>query len=153
LPAGSTSEGEIVLRPVIVKSLLKGTIAVSVFSLFLEITPATLSRYAEFLVLYYAFLAFYVVLKHSHVYTIGGDGITMKRTLRATKHLPYSEIGGVSVAQGILARRFRCGTVFLDLKGGGGSVRSVGGGSAEALRDVKEPGRVADEIVARLSLF
>lgn len=146
------SEG-ILLRPQVKKSLLKGTLAVAVFSAFLQIGTAKILDYLIFLAIFYALLAVYMFSKHSTVYLIDDSGIRTKSILRAPRYLHFDSISDVSVAQGYFAKRFDCGTVFIELRGKGGSVVMFGGGSAEALRDVSEPAKVMEEIVARVSPF
>lgn len=140
------------LRPAVTKSLVKGTIAIALFSIFLQVTPSNLMKYFLFLSLYYAFVGCYMYTKHATAYTIDDEGITVKGLLHRTRLVPYSDITDLSIAQGFLARRFRCGTVYVETKGKG-SVRTLGGASAEALRDVRDPAAVIDEISSRLSLF
>jgi membrane protein YdbS with pleckstrin-like domain len=141
----------LILRPVVAKSFVKGTIAIVVFSIFLQVTPSNVIGYCIFLCLYYAFVGLYMYSKHAMAYAIGDAGITFKRLWHAAKVVPFSDIVDLSIAQGLLARRFGCGTVFIDTKGDNGSVRTLGGGRAEALRDVRNPALVVEEISSRLS--
>jgi membrane protein YdbS with pleckstrin-like domain len=143
----------LILRPRVAKTLVKGTIAVGLFSMFLQVNSSNLTRYFLFLVLYYASVAFYMYWKHAAAYTIGDEGITLKGFWGAPQLVPYSSITDISLAQGFLARRFRCGTVFVDVKESKGSVVTLAGGRAEALRDVSDPARIAKEISSRLSRF
>jgi hypothetical protein len=61
----------------------------------------------------------------------------------------YADVADVTVSQGFLARRFGCGTVFLNLKHLRGHVKTIGG-SAEALRDVPDPYRISSDIQGRI---
>lgn len=135
------------------KSVLKGTIALAIFSIFLEITPGSLSRYAIFVGIWYALVGYYVLSKHSARYTINDDGILIEPFLRAAKRINYSEVVDLTIAQGFLARRFDCGTLFVSVKGRIGSATLFGGGAAEALKDVRKPKFVADQIMARVSPY
>jgi hypothetical protein len=51
----------------------------------------------------------------------------------------------------MLAKRFGCGTVYLELKSGKGSHRSLSGVPVFPLRDVKHPVELMKEISDRLS--
>ena len=126
----------------------------AVFSIFLEINTAKLLNYFIFLMMYYALVGLYMYSKHSVVYTIDDGELTMKSLFRPIKRLAYDDIVDLSIAQGILARRFKCGTIFVQTKNKGSvAIFGGGGGSAEALRDVKEPGSIVDEISSRLAPF
>jgi membrane protein YdbS with pleckstrin-like domain len=141
----------LVLRPAVAKSFVKGTIAIAVFSVFLQVNPSNVVKYLLFLGLYYAFIGCYMYLKHAAAYTIDEAGITLKGFLHGARLVPYSDIVNLSIAQGLLARRFGCGTVFIDTKGSAGSARTFEGSSAEALRDVRNPTSVVEAISSRLS--
>lgn len=150
---GCDSDSSIVLRPVVSKSVVKGTVALAVISVFLEITPGNLSRYAIFIGIWYAFVGYYVASKRSARYTIDEEGILIEPFLRAAKRIRYSEVVDLSISQGLLAKRFDCGTLFVSVKGRRASATLFGGGAAEALRDVRRPGSVADEIMSRVSPY
>jgi hypothetical protein len=156
-PAGSSSEvgpeGPLTLRPTVAKTFLKGVIAIAAFSVFLQLSWANLVHYLIFLSLYFAFLLALMLLKRGSVFELGDESILVRRYFRTTNSVRYQEILDVSVAQGMLARRFHCGTVFLLLKAGKGSVRVMGGGVAEQLEDVSDPDRVYEFITSRLSPF
>jgi membrane protein YdbS with pleckstrin-like domain len=128
-----------VLHPVVLKSIFKGTIALAVFSLFLEINAQTLLDYLSFVALFYVLLGAYAYQKRSTTYILGQDAIEMRSLLRAPRHVSYSDIESLSISQGILAKRFNCGTVYLNLAHKGGKIKILGGGSAEAIRDVRNP--------------
>ncbi len=85
---------------------------------------------------------------------IGEDDIIVRRALGKTKTINYRDIIDVTVAEGILAKKFNCGSIFLILKQQApGNVSMMGGGSAERLEDVPSPGQVYDLIVSRLGPF
>ncbi|HXW95220.1 MAG TPA: PH domain-containing protein [Nitrososphaerales archaeon] len=158
-PAGFTSESPsdpetvLKLRPRVTKTFLKGLIAIGVFSIFLEITPANFVHYLIFLALSIGVLLIFVGVKHETKIEISEDGLRVKRLFRAVDSVSYQDIMDISVSQGMLARRFDCGTVFIILKSGSGSVRLMGGGAAEQLEDVPGPSHVYDLLSSRLSPF
>jgi len=139
-----------VLHPVIVKSILKGSIALVVFSLFLQTDPETLIDYISFVVLFYLLLGAYVYQKRSSTYVLGQAGIESKSLFRAPRDVKYADIDSLSLSQGILAKRFHCGTIYLNLKHGAGKIKILGGGSAEAIRDVPNPEKVIAEIEEKI---
>lgn len=148
-----TAEGPLVLRPTITKTVLKGVIAIAIFSVFLQLSWANLVHYLIFLGIYAVFLLAFVLLKKGNRFELGDETISVKRVLRSANSVRYQDILDISVAQGMLARRFRCGTVFLILKGGRGSVKLLGGGIAEQLEDVPNPERVYNFITSKLSPY
>jgi uncharacterized membrane protein YczE len=158
-PAGSTSESlsdsktTLKLRPVVAKRFLKGLIGIGVFSVFLEITPANLVHYLIFLAIAVGLLLIMVGIKYATKIEISEDGLTVKRLFRAVESVRYQDILDISVSQGLLARRFGCGTVIMVLKSGSGSVRLMGGGVAEQLEDVPEPNYIYDLLSSKLSPF
>jgi len=155
-PAGSTSEGPsgtLRLRPRVSKTFLKGLIAVGVFSVFLEITPANFVHYLIFLCISVGLLAVVVAIKRQTRIEISDEGLTVKRLFRAAESVRFQDILDISVSQGVLAKRFDCGTVYMILKSGKGSVRLMGGGVAEQLEDVPNPEAVCDLITSRLGPY
>jgi len=161
-PAGSSSDGAaggpeegspLFLRPTVAKTFLKGVLAVAAFSVFLQLSWANLVHYLIFLGVYFAFLLSLMLLKRADSFVLGYDSISIHRPFRRPASVSYRDILDISVSQGVLARRFRCGTVFLILKAGEGSVKLLGGGVAEQLEDVHDPQRVCDLITSRLSPY
>ena len=69
------------------------------------------------------------------------------------KRIPYLDIVGLSISQGVLAKRFKCGSVFLVLKNGRGNTRIMGGGTAEKLEDVRDSDALRKSVADRTSLF
>ncbi|AWR96275.2 PH domain-containing protein [Acidianus sulfidivorans JP7] len=57
----------------------------------------------------------YAFWKKIHTYIIDDEGITIK-TPFSTKFIKYSEIDDAFVSIGFLAKRFKCGSVYLILK-------------------------------------
>ena len=148
--AGSTRylslQPEKALKPNVTKTLIKGTIGLVVFSLFLEVNPSNFVSYLVFLAISYAVLLVYMLFKRSSVYRIDSDGILVRRPYRRDIDVPYENVRGLSYAQGMLAKRFGCGTVYIELKRGKGTHRAWGGGEVLALRDVPRPLEVYNQI-------
>jgi len=154
-PAGSSSkdvEGG-PFRPVVLKTFLKGAIAVAVLSVFLEINPKTYVNYLIFLAITLGMAAALSMVKRQTRFRIDDEGIHVKRMFQKPSLVKYDNIYDVSLSQGMLARRFNCGTVFLILKAGRGSVRLMGGGTAEKLEDVRNPDGVLDLVSSKLGPF
>jgi len=125
---------------------VKGTVGLAVFSLFLEVNPSNFANYLVFLGISYVILSVYMLYKRSAVYRIDANGILAKRPLSRDIKVPYENVQGLSYAQGVLAKRFGCGTVYIELKRGKGTHRAWGGGAVVALRDVPRPLEVYNEI-------
>ena len=155
--AGYSNEGgpeeRLILRPTIVKTYLKGVIAIAVFSIFLQLSWANAVHYLIFLGIYLSFLSAFVLLRNHTSFELGDESIDIKRVFRSPNSVRYQDIVDISVSQGVLARRFNCGTVFLILKGGKGSVQLLGGGVGEQLEEVRDPQRVSELITSKLSPF
>ena len=146
-------QSEKTLRPNVKKTLVKGTIGLAVFSLFLEVNPSNFANYLVFLGISYVLLLMYMLYKRSAVYRIESNGILAKRPLSRDIQVPYENIRGLSYAQGMLAKRFSCGTVYIELKRGKGTHRALGGGAVLALRDVPRPLEVYNEISDMIGPF
>lgn len=145
----SQQPSSLVLRPSVAKTFFKGLIAIGIFSLFLEVNPSNLLNYLIFLVISILLVLCYMGAKWSTRYVLGPTGIFVNPLMRAEKFIPYSDIEGLTISQGLLARRFHCGSVYIQLSGKRrGSYMSLMGGMAETLRDVKDPaaiyGRIAE---------
>jgi Bacterial PH domain len=145
-------QSEITLRSNSTKSLLKGTIAVAALSLFLEIQTHPLS-YILYLAITYFFIGLYMFYKESTVYRLDESGVTIKRLFRGDLQVAYENIGELGVSQGILAKRFGCGTLYLELKKGKGSHTSSTGRGVYALRDIPHPQDISREIADRIGPF
>lgn len=141
------------VRPNVTKTFLKGVIAVAVFSVFLQLSLANLVHYLTFLGLCLGALLIFAAVKRSSTFTLGPEAIEVRRPFRKPNSIGYLDVVDISVSQGMLARAFNCGTVFIILKGGRGSVKMLGGGIAEQLEDVPDPQRVYEFITAKLSPF
>jgi membrane protein YdbS with pleckstrin-like domain len=146
-----SQSADLVIRPSVVKTFIKGLIAIGVFSIFLEVNPSNLVNYFIFLLISVSLVLCYMGAKWSTRYVLGTAGISVQALMRAEKFIPYSDIEGLTISQGILARRFHCGSIYLQLSGKRkGSYVSLMGGMAETLRDVKDPaiiyGRIASSM-------
>ena len=141
------------LRPQVTKTFLKATVALAVFSLFLELGPSKILNYLIFAAIYYLMVSLYALSKYRTSYELGDSAIVVSPWLRTRRSIELSSILEVSVAQGFLATRFHCGSVFLLLKEGKGRMTVMGGGTGDVLKDVHDPNGVAEEISSRLSPF
>jgi hypothetical protein len=139
-----------VLKPNVAKTLLKGTMGLAVFSIFLEVNTSNLVNYLIFLGISYALLLVYMILKRSATYRIDDAGISLERPFQREMRVTYENVQGLSYAQGMLAKRFGCGSVYIELKRGKGTHRAWGGGEVLALRDVPRPVEVYNEISDRI---
>jgi len=122
------------MHPTVRKTLVKGTIAVLIFSLFMRIDPSDLVRWLEFLVGWYAFLSLYMIWKRSYSYEITENEVKIKSPLK-TVTLRSDQIWDVFVSQGFLSRKFGCGSVYI-----------VTRGKVERIWDVKSPHEMAEKI-------
>jgi membrane protein YdbS with pleckstrin-like domain len=143
---------DLVIRPTVTKTLIKGLIAIGFFSLFLQINPSNLFNYLLFLLISITLVFCYMGAKWSARYIIGENGVSISPLLRAERIIPYTEIEGLSVGQGFLAKRFQCGSIYIQLgPGRKGSHISFGGGMADTLRDVKRPEEVYERIASAMN--
>lgn len=138
------------LRPAVKKTFIKGMIAIGVFSLFLEIKPSTFGNYLIYLALSVGLLTAYAFSKQRTVFEFGEEDLEVRRLLRKPKHIPYHDVTDIVISQGMLAKRFNCGSVYLVLKRGRGNVRLMTGGTAERLEDVPDPDGVFEAVSSRL---
>ncbi|MDG6920161.1 MAG: PH domain-containing protein [Nitrososphaerota archaeon] len=132
-------ESERRLKSNVTKSLIKGTVALAALSVFLKIDANTLPGYLLFMGVSYALIGAYMYNKGYTTYTIGDTGISIKKRFGREQHVAYSNIQGFGYSQGMLARRFKCGSVFVELKQGKGSHRSPEGLGVVILKDVPDP--------------
>ncbi len=153
-PAGSSSNSmsgdRLTLRPVVTKTFLKGVIAIVVFSVFLDIGPSNFTNYLIFLSISLGALVIYALVKRQSSFDLMEDKIEIKRLFGKSNTVAYRDILDISISQGILARRFKCGTVYLVLKQGRGSVKVMGGGTAEQLQDIPDPNHIFELVSDRL---
>ena len=105
------------IRPIIKKTIIKGTIILVVFSFFLEITPSKIINYMVFVALWYVMLGLYMLWKRLREYCIEDNSITI-RGFTGIKTVDFGQVVDCFVSQGILARRFNCGSIYLILRNG-----------------------------------
>ncbi|MDG6981164.1 MAG: PH domain-containing protein [Nitrososphaerota archaeon] len=141
------------LRSNVRKSLIKGTLAIALLTPFLQINPSTYVKFVIFLVLAYGLIGAYMIFKGSTVYVLGESGIAIRRPLRKEEFVAYTNIQELSIAQGMLAKRFRCGSIYVALKKGKGTHTSSLGQGAFVLKDVANPMEVYAEISESTSPF
>jgi hypothetical protein len=125
----------LVSRPKVSKTIIKGTIVIAIFSLFLKINSHTIFNYLIFLSIAYFSLLLYMFWKRSHIYEITDNEILIKSPLNK-KIINYSEIDDEFVSSGFLARRFNCGSIYIISK-----KRNV-----NIIRDVENPENIENEI-------
>jgi uncharacterized membrane protein YdbT with pleckstrin-like domain len=142
----------LVLRPAIKKTLIKGAIAIGAFSLFLNIA-SNLVNYLIFLGLAFGLLGLFMLYKWESKFLISEDNVVIKRALGKERTINYRQILDMSVAQGMLARRFNCGSLFMILKEGRGGVNMMGGGVAERMEDIPDPNYIYELISSRLGPY
>ncbi len=94
-----------------------------------------------------------MLYKRHSTFKIGEENIVVSRLFGRPNSFGYDDIYDISVAQGILAKRFDCGSVYIILKRGRGGVRMMGGGVAERLEDVPKPNYISDLIASRLGPY
>ncbi len=127
-------------RPKASKTIIKGTIIIAVFSIFLKINPHTIFNYLIFLIIAYFSLFLYILWKRSYTYTIAEDKIIIRSPLKR-KTVKYSEISDEFISSGFLAKRFNCGSIYLI------SNRN----SVYILRDIENPEKIENEIRKHMS--
>lgn len=155
-PAGSTDgtehEEQLILKPAVTKTFIKGIILIGVFSIFLNIS-SHLVNYFIFLAIALSALGLFMLFKRASTFKIGESNIVVKRFLRTPATIDYLDIKDMAVSQGMFARRFDCGSVYMILRRGKGGVDLMSGGIVQSLDDVPKPNYVYDLISSRLSPF
>ncbi|MBP1357388.1 MAG: PH domain-containing protein [Sulfolobus sp.] len=116
------------------KTVVKGTIVLLIFSSVLEISPQKIINYLIFVGVWYLTLLAYILWKRSYIYCIDSDNIHIKGIL-TERYIRYSDISEAFVSQGFLAKRFKCGSVYLI------TPRRV-----EIIKDIQDPEKVYQEI-------
>jgi len=125
----------LVTRPELKKTIIKGSILIGVFSVFLNINPKTLFNFLIFLLMAFLMLIMYALWKKAYLYEISEDGIIIKSPY-SKKLIKYNIIDDYFLASGLLARKFNVGSIYIILKSG----------KVEIIRDVKFPENVEAEI-------
>ncbi|ADY02383.1 hypothetical protein VMUT_2187 [Vulcanisaeta moutnovskia 768-28] len=103
------------IKPEVMKTLIKGTIILVIFSLFLDIVPSKFINYIIFVILWYILLSTYMLWKRMHKYCIN-EGHIIIRGLIGVRSVNASEIIDCFISQGILAKHFNCGSIYLVLQ-------------------------------------
>ncbi|BFH73029.1 PH domain-containing protein [Sulfurisphaera javensis] len=116
-------------KPVISKTIVKGTIIIFIFSLFLDISR--LISFLIFLGIVFTTLFLYAFWKRIHTYIFDENGIIIQ-TPFSRKFISYSIIDDAFISVGFLAKRFHCGSVYLILK-----TKKV-----EIIRDIPNPDEI-----------
>lgn len=129
----------LVVRPKISKTIVKGTFLILIFSIFLNVSK--IENFIEFLLISFSLLLSYSLLKYLNYYEIGETYIVVHNLL-STKRIEYSEIEDGFLSQGLLARKFNCGSIYIILKGGKG---------VEILKDIPEPEKIEEVIRQRIT--
>ncbi|GGM67735.1 hypothetical protein GCM10007108_02210 [Thermogymnomonas acidicola] len=99
------------------KTLIKGTILVAIFSIFLDISRRTFISYLEFLGVTYLLLAIYIWWKTTVRVIINSDQVEVKSFL-STKRFRISDIQDLFYNQGILQRKFDLISIYVITKRG-----------------------------------
>lgn len=96
----------------VAKTLLKGTIVLLIFSIFLEINLTDLENYAIFVLIWYVMLLGYIYSKESARFNFGEDRLTVKGIL-SVKTILYRDIELVFFKRGALQKLFDLGSVYV----------------------------------------
>ncbi len=94
------------------KTLLKGSILLGAFSIFLDISVENLFPYLEFVLIWYALLLFYILIKRRQKYSLGETGIEVHGTL-SLRTLRFEEINLVFTKSGFLQKPLGLSTVYI----------------------------------------
>jgi len=100
-----------------------------------------IENFIEFLLISFSLLLSYSSLKYLNYYEIGETYIVVHNLL-STERIEYSEIEDEFLSQGLLARKFNCGSIYTVLKGGKG---------VEILKDIPEPEKIEEVIKQRIT--
>ena len=106
------------------KTLIKATIILAIFSLFLEIDEKKLIDYLIFVLLWYILLYFYIAWKKSYRYELREDVLIIRNPLR-TFRSPYSDIMQCFCNEGLLQKRFGLSTVYIISRKGNVLIKDV----------------------------
>ncbi|MHB8359206.1 MAG: hypothetical protein ACYDCP_06890 [Thermoplasmataceae archaeon] len=115
------------MNKAIKKTIVKGTILLMAFSLFLEIRPGKIIDYLIFVFVYYLLLIIYIALKSSYRFSISQDGLHADLKFRRI-NLKYEGIIDVFENSGFLQRKFNLSTVYVIHKGGNIVIKDVENG-------------------------
>lgn len=118
------------------KTLIKATILLAIFSLFLEISEKKIIDYLIFVLLWYILLYFYIIWKRSYRYEIGEDVLIVRNPLR-TFRSPYSDIMQCFCNEGLLQKRFGLSTVYIISRRGNVLIKDVPNGQ-EIVKEIED---------------
>lgn len=124
------------MRKSALKTLVKATIILAVFSLFLEINEKKIIDYLIFVLLWYILLSFYIYWKMLYKYEITDDRLVVKNPLR-TFRSPYSEIIQCFYNQGFLQKKFGLYTVYIISRRGNVLIKDITNGM-EIVQQINE---------------
>lgn len=100
----------LVAKPIISKTIVKGTILILVFSSFLNFEK--IISFLIFLLISFISLFAYAYWKKSHTYVFEDDGIRVKTPFNSS-FVSYSDIDDAFISVGFLARKFNCGSIYI----------------------------------------
>jgi len=100
----------------------------------MKVDPSNIVNYLIFLLGWYVFLSLYATWKRAYSYQVHEDEITFKTPAKKFR-VNVKEIRDVFVSQGLLARRFKCGSVYVVLDS-----------DIKRLWDVSSPEEIAERI-------
>jgi len=141
---------ELVLRPLVRKTFVKGTIAIAIFSAVLDVNVSNFAHYLEFLAVSVSLVLAYVVVKRADTYIVQPESLVIKSFLAPRETIRYENIADLYISQGFLARRFRCGTVYILIKRTDSSNTFSKRIKVYTLKDVRDPQGVYELISSRL---
>ncbi|AKA72832.1 PH domain-containing protein [Saccharolobus solfataricus] len=113
--------------------LVEGTIILTIFSLFLEITSVI--NYLIFVGIWYAILLFIIAWFKSYTYCISESGIIIK-SLLGKKVVKAENFKDTFISQGPIAKKLKCGSIYIILKNG----------KITVLYDIKNPETFLEKI-------
>ncbi len=97
------------------KTLLKITILVVIFSIFLEISYKTLINYLIFLGIIYLIIILYILFKMSYKVEIYDDHVFIKN-LFTSHNVVYSNFADFFITEGYLQRKFNLHSIYIITK-------------------------------------
>lgn len=99
-----------------IKTTIKATILIAIFSIFLEVTPKNFLNYLIFLTVSYALVIIYIMWKRNFKYTITDSDIEVRNFLVYHKILSRN-ITEIFATSGYLQRRFGLESIYIISKG------------------------------------
>ncbi len=99
-----------------IKTILKATILIAIFSLFLEISPKNILNYMLFLGISYILVLMYIIWKRNYKYFISDSEIRVRNFLMDHTIL-VGNVGEAFLNQGYFQRRFNLRSIYIISKG------------------------------------